>query len=397
MARDRRKPTTRLTHLGRDPKRFAGAVNPPVFHASTILSPDLAGYQAGGQRRFEKGATVYGRFGTPTQHALQDALTDLEGGADTLLFPSGLAAITTALMTVLASGDHVLVADSAYRPTRSLCDGLLRRFGVETTYFDPTLDGDALMGLIRPETKAILLESPGSMTFEVQDVPALAAAAKSKGLAVLMDNTWATPLFFRPLEHGVDLSIQAATKYIVGHADAMLGAVTANDEWASALRKTTFELGMAAAPDDAYLGMRGLRTLDVRLRRHWQNALELAAWLQARDEVASVLYPPLEQHPQHGLWKRDFDGASGLFGVVLSHPYSDAAVASMCDGYELFGIGASWGGFESLVIAGRPHRTATAWKAAAPVLRFHAGLEDAGDLIADLEAGFQRLNAATDE
>lgn len=396
MAEDTPKPPTRIAHLGRDSERFDGAVNPPVYHVSTVLNPDLATYNTAGKRRFDLGATVYGRYGTPTHHALQDALRTLEGGADTLLFPSGLAAITGALLTVLESGGHLLVTDNVYRPTRMFCDGLLRRYGVETTYFDPLVDGPGLQALVRPETRAVLLESPGSMTFEIQDVPALAAAARQAGLAVLMDNTWASPLYFRPLEHGVDLSIQAATKYIVGHADAMLGTVTANAQWAEALRRTTFELGATAGPDDVYFGLRGLRTLDVRLQRHWRNALALGQWLRRRPEVDRVLYPGLEDHPQHALWRRDFDGATGLLGAVLAERYPQPAIAAMCDHLELFGIGASWGGFESLIIAGDPgaNRSATSWQGPGPVLRIHAGLEAPEDLIADLEAGFERLRAA---
>lgn len=396
MSERSRRPTTKLIQLGRDPRRFAGAVNPPVFHASTILAPDLETYDAGGQRRYEAGETVYGRFGTPTHHALEDALTDLEGASDTILYPSGLAAVTGALLTVLQCGDHLLMPDSVYGPTRKLCDGTLRRFGVETSYYDPTIDAAGLEKLLRGETRALFLESPGSLTFEIQDVPALAAAAKEAGLAVLMDNTWATGLCFRPIEHGVDLSIQAATKYIVGHADAMLGAVSANADWARRIRSTSYELGVCAAPDDVYLALRGLRTLQLRLERHAATARILSQWLQQRAEVAQVLYPALASHPAHHIWARDFQGASGLFGVVLARPYPRHALAAMLDGLELFGIGASWGGYESLMIVGYPEmqRTATKWQAPGPLLRIHAGLEDPQDLIADLEAGFERLEAA---
>lgn len=395
MTKHPAKSATQLAHLGRDPKRFAGAVNPPVFHASTILAPDLETYEASGRRRQEPGETVYGRYGTPTHHALADALNALEGGADTLIYPSGLSAITCALMSVLGTGDHILVADSVYGPTRKVCDGTLRRFGVETSYYDPTLDPGELTGLIKPNTRALFLEAPGSMTFEMQDVPGLTAAAKDAGLCVLMDNTWATGLYFRPLEHGVDLSIQAATKYVVGHADAMLGAVSANSHWRDALRATTYELGACAGPDDVYLGLRGLRTMQVRLERHAATALRLAEWLNERPEVARVLYPALPDDPGHGLWKRDFAGASGLFGVVLSQSYDRDALAAMIEGLSYFGIGASWGGFESLIIVGYPQsqRTATRWNAPGPLLRLHAGLEDPEDLIADLEGGFARLTA----
>lgn len=389
------KTATRLAHLGCDPGRFAGAVNPPVFRASTIVAPDLATYETDNRQRFERGDTVYGRFGTPTHNALEQALTELEGGVDTYLYPSGLSAIVTALMTVLGSGDHLLMVDSVYGPTRKVCEGTLKRLGIATTYYDPTLPPDALKSLIRPETKALFLEAPGSMTFEMQDVPALTATAKAAGLTVLVDNTWATPLYFRPLDHGVDLSIQAATKYIVGHADAMLGAVTANADWAKALRTTTYELGVCAGPEEAYLGLRGLRTMDVRLARHAETAVMLGHWLKQRPEVHRVLNPALPDDPGHGIWKRDFGGSCGLFGVVLARPYTRAAVAAMLDGLELFAIGSSWGGFESLAIAAYPQgqRTATKWDAPGPLLRFHAGLEDPEDLIADLDAGFERLNA----
>jgi cystathionine beta-lyase len=390
------KPATKLGHIGRDPQRFDGVVNPPVYHASTVIAPDTETFKSGSQRRFQPGETVYGRFGTPTHHALQDALTELEGGRDTMLLPSGLQAIVTALLTVLKAGDHALIADTVYAPTRSCCNGFLAGLGIEVTYYDPCIEADRLAALIRPNTKALYLESPGSSTFELQDVPALAHAAKAHGLAVMMDNTWATPLLFRPLEHGVDLSIQAATKYVVGHADAMLGTVTANADWAHALRKTTFQLGACVGPDDVYLALRGLRTMDVRLQRHQATGLTLARWLEGRPEVAQVLHPALESHPQHALWQRDFDGASGLFSIVLAEPWPESAVAAMLDGFELFGLGASWGGFESLAIPTdpRPIRSATDWQAPGPTIRLHAGLEDPDDLIADLDAGFARLRAA---
>lgn len=398
MAGTTRKTATKLAHLGSDPARFAGAVNPPVFRASTILAPDLDTYETENRQRFERGETVYGRFGTPTHRALEQALSELEGGADTLLYPSGLSAVATALLTVMNSGDHLLMVDSVYGPTRKVCEGTLKRMGIATTYYDPTIPAKALKELIRPETKAVFLESPGSMTFEMQDIPALTATAKAAGLTVLMDNTWATPVYFQPLSHGVDLSIQAATKYIVGHADAMLGAVTANADWAKALRATTYELGVCPGPDDVYLGLRGLRTMEVRLARHAETSLALARWLEQRPEVHRVLHPALPGDPGHEIWARDFGGSSGLFGVVLAHAYPRKAVAAMLDGLELFGIGSSWGGYESLAIACYPQsqRTASRWDAPGPLLRLHAGLEDPGDLIADLAAGLERLNAAAD-
>ncbi len=394
MSEQRFKRDTRLGHLGRDPARFDGAVNPPVYHASTVIAPDTETFKASGRRRFEKGETVYGRFGTPTHQMFEDALTELEGGADTVALGNGLQAIAVALLTVVKAGDHLLLADSVYAPTRKFANQMLARLGVEVEYYDPLLDASGLDALIRGNTSAVVLESPGSSTFEIQDVPALAAAARARGVASVMDNTWATPLFFRPIEHGVDLSVQAATKYVVGHADAMLGAVTANHAWAHALRETTYTMGGFAGPDDVYLGLRGLRTMGVRLERHQATATRLATWLQDRPEVAEVRYPALPEHPQHSLWRRDFDGASGLFSIVLSRPYSPDAVAAMLDHFDLFGLGASWGGFESLAIPSDPHRTATAWDAPGPVVRLHAGLEDPDDLIADLAAGLDRLNRA---
>ena len=394
MSEKRFKRDTRLGHLGRDPARFDGAVNPPVYHASTVIAPDTATFKASGRRRFEKGETVYGRFGTPTHQMLEDALTELEGGADTVVLGNGLQAISVALLTVVQAGDHILLADSVYAPTRKFADQMLARLGVEVEYYDPLVDGPALDARMRDTTSAVVLESPGSSSFEIQDVPALARTAKAHGVATIMDNTWATPLFFRPIEQGVDLSVQAATKYVVGHADAMLGAVTANDPWAHRLRETVYTMGGFAGPDDVYLGLRGLRTMGVRLERHQATAMTLASWLQERSEVAEVRYPALPEHPQHHLWQRDFDGASGLFSIVLAQPYSQDAVAAMLDHFDLFGLGASWGGFESLAIPSDPHRTATTWDAPGPVVRLHAGLEDPDDLIADLAAGFDRLTRA---
>jgi cystathionine beta-lyase len=396
MSEKRFRRDTQLSHLGRDPARFDGAVNPPVYHASTIVSPDTATFESGGKVPLRRGETVYGRSGTPTHHMLEQALSELEGGADTLIVGNGLQAIVTALFTVAKAGDHILFADTVYGPTRKFANQMLAGLGVEVEYYDPLIDAQGLDALIRPNTAAVMLESPGSSTFEVQDVPALAQAARARGAATLIDNTWATPLYFRPIEHGVDLSIQAGTKYLVGHADAMLGAITANADWADRLRKTFYIMGSYAGPDDTYLGLRGLRTLAVRLARHQANALEVAQWLQDRDEVARVLYPALPGHPQHALWRRDFDGASGLFSIVLAEAYPKQAVAAMLDHFDLFAIGSSWGGFESLAIPTDPGalRTANGWEAPGPVVRLHIGLEDPKDLIADLEAGFDRLNRA---
>ena len=388
------KADTLVTRLGRDPARQHHAVNPPVYHASTLAFDTVAEFEAAAAGKFDKGALFYGRYGTPTTFALESAVAELEGGYGAIAMSTGLAAITCSLLTFLRAGDHILVADTAYAPARHVCDALLARFGVETGYFDPLI-GAGIAELIRPETRLVYLESPGSVTFEIQDVPAIAEAAHRAGLVVLFDNTWATPLYFKPFEHGVDVSIQAATKYIVGHSDAMLGMIVATEEHYEPLRRTAFQLGHAAAPDDVYLGLRGLRTLALRMARHHDNGLEIATWLQGRPEVARVLHPALPGDPGHALWRRDFLGASGLFGVALE-PRSKAAVAAMLDGLKLFAMGVSWGGFESLV---RPTslaeiRTATNWVEPGPLLRFHIGLEDPADLIADLEAGFERLNRA---
>ena len=387
---------TLLTRLGRDPARQNRAVNPPVYHASTLAFETVAEFEAAAAGKFDKGTLYYGRYGMPTTFALESAVAELEGGYGAIAMSTGLAAITCALLTFLRAGDHVLVTDSAYEPARHVTDELLGRFGVEASYFDPLI-GAGIGELIRPNTRLVYLESPGSVTFEVQDVPAIAAAAHRAGLVVLFDNTWASPLYFKPFAHGVDVSIQAATKYIVGHADAMLGMIVSREEHYEALRRTAVQLGHSAAPDDVYLALRGLRTLSLRMARHHKNALEVATWIQNRPEVARVLYPALPGDPGHALWRRDFTGASGLFGVALG-PCPKEAVTAMLDGFELFSMGVSWGGFESLV---RPTdvtgiRTATNCEPPGPLLRFHIGLEDPKDLIADLEAGFGRLRVVSE-
>lgn len=384
------KENTRLVLAGRHPEQFAGVVNTPVFRGSTILSRTMAEWEDRKKRRSrdEHGATTYGRFGTPTHHALQEALAELEGGHRSLLFPSGLAAGITALTALLKAGDHVLMTDSAYSPTRTFLLRVLGRFGVETTIYDPTI-GAGIEALMQPNTRVVYVESPGSETFEIQDVPAIAAVAHKHGARVVMDNTWGTPLFFKPFAHGVDVSIQAATKYIVGHSDAMLGVVTCNEEVWPQIKATSQDLGQTAGPDDVYLALRGLRTMAVRLKQHQAAGLQVAQWLQQRPEVESVLHPALPSHPGHALWKRDFTGACGLFAVILK-PCSRAALEAMVDELALFGIGVSWGGYESLVIPFTPERTASPW-AGAPALRLHIGLEDPEDLIADLERGFAAL------
>jgi cystathionine beta-lyase len=378
------KPATRLVVAGRDPFSHYGFVNPPVYHASTVLYPnasDLVAHRA----RYQ-----YGRRGTPTSEALESALREIEGPqcAGVALLPSGAAAISTALLAVVHAGGHLLVSDSVYRPTRLFCDTILRRIGIETTYYDPLI-GAGIAALFRPNTQAVFVEAPGSQSFEMQDVPAISAVARGKGAITLMDNTWATPLFFRALEKGVDLSIQAGTKYIGGHSDLMIGTISANAAVWPALKETVATLGLCVGPDDIYLALRGLRTMAVRLERHQQSALAVARWLSRRPEVLRVLHPALESDPGHALWKRDFSGACGLFSVILKAAPQEAVYA-LLDALELFGLGYSWGGYESLAITFdcSSYRTATKWAPGGPALRFHVGLEDADDLIADLEAGF---------
>ena len=387
----RKHDDTRIAHSGGGGERHHGVVNTPVYHVSTVTFPTVAALRESNAHP-GRGVT-YGRMGTPTTFALQDAVAELEGGGHTLALPSGLSAIATALLALLESGSHLLMVDTAYGPTRRFCDGLLASFGVETTYYDPAA-GAAIESLLRPNTRAVFLESPGSLTFEVQDVPAIAAAARAHGAVTLMDNTWATPLYCKPLALGVDVSLQSVTKYIGGHSDLMLGTVTAGGETFDRVRAATLQLGLCAGPDDCYLALRGLRSLAARLARHQETGLALARWLQERPEVERVRHPALSGGPGHELWRRDFAGASGLFGVVLK-PAPPAAVAAMLDGLSVFAMGYSWGGFESLIVPVEPApRTATAWPASGPLLRIHAGLEHAADLIADLEAGFARLNAA---
>lgn len=383
-----------IVHAGRHPEKHFGAVNPPVYHVSTILHPSVAAMEASGKKPFE--GVRYGRFGTPTTHAFEEALAAVEGGFRTVATSSGLAAITGALLAYLKAGDHLLMVDTAYFPTRKFCDGVLAGLGIETTYYDP-LAGAGIKELMRPNTRVVFTESPGSLTFEVQDVPAIAAIAHAHGAVVMMDNTWGV-LNFQPFDHGVDVSIQACTKYVVGHADAMLGAITLADEahWLR-VKSSVATFGHSPGAEELYLGLRGLRTLGVRLKRHAETATTLCQWLQTRPEVEKVLYPALADDPGHVLWKRDFTGACGLFGVILKPGFGKPAVEAMLDGYKHFGLGFSWGGFESLVIPTYGHsiiRTASAWDHDAISLRYHAGLEDADDLIADLDAGFARLNGA---
>jgi len=385
---------TRILHAGRHPARFDGAVNPPVYHASTIAFERLDDLEAAiadpSQGRH------YGRFGTPTTRALEEAVADLEGGSGCVLAPSGLAAITLPLLALLGPGDHLLLPDSVYGPTRKFADTVLAPWGVAVEYYRPGPEDD-LTPRLGPATRVVFTESPGSHTFEIQDIPAIARAAHGRGATVVMDNTWSAGWCFDALAHGVDVSVQAGTKYIVGHADALMGTVTARDpDLLATVRRTAHLFGHCAGSEEAHLALRGLRTLGVRLRQHQTNALAVARWLDARPEVDRVLFPAMPGAPGHDIWSRDFDAACGLFGVVLAQPYSETALAAMLDHMAVFGIGSSWGGYESLAIACHPERAraVTAWNAPGPVLRLHVGLEDPDDLIADLDAGFARLTAA---
>jgi cystathionine beta-lyase len=384
------KAETALVTAGRDTKAQKGFVNPPVVHGSTVLYPTAADLHA------HRGEFQYGRHGTPTTKALQEALMAIEGPrcAGVGLAPSGLSAISTTLLAVLKAGDHLLVCDNAYRPTRNFCNGLLARYGVETTYFAPLI-GAAIADLFRPNTRAVLVEAPGSQSFEMPDIPAIAAVAHRRGALVIDDNTWATPLYHRSLDHGVDISIQAATKYIGGHSDIMFGTISATAKGWPLIAEAIRLLGVCAGPDDVFLALRGLRTLAVRLAQHQQSGVEMARWLAGRPEVIKVLHPALEGDPGHAIWKRDFTGASGLFSIVLK-PAPQKAVDALLDAVKLFGMGYSWGGFESLVIPFdcAPYRTATAWAPGGPTLRLHIGLENVSDLQADLERGFAAFNAA---
>ncbi len=384
------KAETLLSVLGRDPEAHHGVVNVPVYHASTILYPNVAALKKAGKREF--GKVFYGRHGTPTVFALQDSVARIEGGWRSFAFSSGKAAILAALLAFLKSGDHLLMVDSAYGPSRELATGLLENLGISHTFYDPLI-GAGIADLMQPNTRIVFTESPGSLTFEMQDLPAIAEVAHAAGATVIMDNTWASPLLCDPFALGADISVQAATKYIVGHSDAMLGMVTVSEQTYEPLKQAFEDLGASAGPDDCYLALRGMRTLAVRLAQQGETGLRLAAWLAERPEVNRVLHPALPGDPGYDIWRRDFSGASGLFGVVLN-PAPEKAVAAMLNGLELFGMGYSWGGYESLAIPTYPHkvRETSDWDPAYPCLRFHAGLEHPDDLIADLDAGLHRLN-----
>ncbi len=382
---------TKNIAAGRRPQDQFGAVNPPVYHASTITYPTLAAWDEARAQRYDN--ILYGRFGTPTTKAFEEAMAVVEGGDRAVATSSGLAAASAVIMSVAETGGHLLLPDCVYGPVRNLCSRYLPRFGIETTYYDPLIGSD-IDGLIREDTKLIYLESPGTQTFEIQDVPAITEVAKARGILTGIDNTWSTHALFRPLDHGVDFSINAATKYIVGHSDAMLGVVTMRAELFEHLKNVSNGFGNCPGAQELYLGLRGLRTLDVRMERHGKNALKVAKWFKARPEIERVLYPALPDCPGHEIWKRDFKGASGLFSVIFNRPYTYDGIAAMIDGFEHFALGASFGGYESLILPIDPtdYRTATIWKTPGPTLRFHVGLENPEDLIEDLERGFERLN-----
>lgn len=379
---------TLLGHSGGDPSSREGAVNPPVYRASTFLFPTVADWEASRDPRTRFDIIRYGQLATPTTLALEEAIATLEGGYRAMLLPSGLAAVTVSLQALVGAGDHVLVTDAVYPPTRHFCNKFLQRFGVATTYFDPRI-GDEIATLIRPNTRVVFLESPDSMSMEVQDVPAIARAAHASGVNVLLDNSWGTPYLFPAFEHGVDVSILAATKYIGGHSDVMLGTVTTTQQLYDRVRSTVAELGFCVSSDDAFLALRGLRTLAVRLERHERSARQVAEWLAARPEVERVAYPALPDDPGHAVWRRDFRGASGLLGVAL-RPTTKKAVDALLDALRLFGKGASFGGYESLAVPLEParNRSVSQWPHRGPYIRVHVGLEDPRDLIADLERGF---------
>jgi cystathionine beta-lyase len=383
------KTDTLLAHAGRNPQAYDGMVNTPVFRTSTVIFPSLETYED----RKNKGDKFvrYGRHGTPTTYAFEEAVARLEGGHKAVAVPNGQAAIVASLLAFARPGTHLLIPDCVYTPARQFCERRLTTWGVDVEFYPPLI-GAGIAALIRPQTAAVYCESPGSQTFEVQDVPAIAAAAKARGIPVIADNTWATPYFLKPFELGVDVSIQAATKYIGGHSDLMLGVVTSNERCWNAVRQSASDYGMGASPDDCYQALRGLRTMGVRLKQHMSNALTVAHWLERQPQVRRVIYPALESHPGHALWKRDFHGAASLFAVELRAP-RDASVAPFINRLQLFGIGSSWGGYESLVnvVNAGASRSVTPWQPDGPIIRLHVGLEDPEDLVADLQQAMAAL------
>jgi cystathionine beta-lyase len=387
------KEDTKIVHKGRDPKSNHGIINPPVYHASTIAWGSVAEMNYRRDHRWEPGIYTYGRHGTPTHEALEEAYAAVCGGYRTVAVASGLAAINAAMLAYLEQGDHILMVDCVYGPARNFCDNIVGRFGVETTYYDPKI-GAGIKDLIRDNTKIVYVEAPGSLTFEMQDIPAIAEEAHKAGCVVIMDDTWSAGVYYKPFENGVDVCAMAATKYIVGHSDVMMGLITTTEEHWDRVRPSAAALGANSGPDDVYLALRGLRTLKVRLDRHQETGIRLAKWLQARPEVDRVLHPALPEHPGHDIWKRDFTGASGLFSFILKDEFAQKRIHAMLDGMELYAMGASWGGFESLIMPANPtaNRTATEWQNQGQLIRIHAGLEDPEDLIEDLQNGFNRLN-----
>lgn len=385
---ERLKLSTRLTQLGRNTKEQQGFVNGPVYRGSTVVFDTVDDLEN------NRAAFVYGTLGTPTIKNLEDAWTELAGAAGTVMSPSGLGAIALALMTTLKAGDHLLIPDTVYRPTRNFCDGTLKKFGVTTTYYDPMI-GEGIVELLRPETSTLFLESPGSQTFEIQDIPLLTEIARKRGIKTIIDNTWATPVFFQAHKHGCDLSVEAGTKYLSGHSDLLMGMVSANAETWPELRATYDSLAMLPGAEDCFLALRGLRTLHIRLKEAESRALKVARWLEQQPEVKTILHPAFTSCPGHEFWKRDFSGSTGLFSIILDPAFSKSAVTAMLDGLELFAMGYSWGGFESLIIPFdcSDYRTATRWQHAGKTLRLQIGLEDTDDLINDLRQGLDRLHA----
>lgn len=381
---------TRSVHNGRDPRLQGGMVNSPVYHGSTVIYPTLEELELSRLDHDAKGKVIYGRLGSPSTFALENAMADLENGFGSISVSSGLAAVTTSILAFAGSGDHVLMVDTAYGPTRAFCDGFLRKIGVDVTYYDP-LVGENIEPMIKSNTKLIFMESPGSMTFEVQDAPKIVSIANKYGITTALDNSWATPLFYKPLDFGINISVTAATKYIVGHADAMLGLITTDEKSFYLVKKCRDLLGQSLAPDDVYLGTRGMRTLAVRVRQHQHQALALAEWLSGHNEVLEVLHPAFANCPGHDIWARDFKGSTGLFSFIIK-PRPKKALANMLDHMKLFSMGFSWGGFESLIVPQYPEksRTATSWERQGQVIRVHAGLEDIEDLICDMESGLRR-------
>lgn len=387
--------TTKLITAGRDKKWTNGVVNPPVQRASTVVFNSVEEKRKATINRANK-TLFYGRRGTNTHFAFQDAMVEVEGGAGCALYPCGTAAISNAILSFVETGDHILMVDTCYEPTRDFCDTIMKKMGVETTYYEPTI-GEGIQDLIKPNTKVLFTESPGSVTMEVQDIPTLARIAHEHDIIVMLDNTWAAGVNFSPFDFGVDISIQAATKYIVGHSDVMLGTAVANEKCWDQLREQSYLMGQCVSPDDAYLALRGIRTLDVRLRQHAESSLKVAKWLETRPEVDHVRHPALESCPGHEFFKRDFTGGNGLFSFVLKNSNTKATTA-LLDGMTHFSMGYSWGGFESLILANEPSsfnslRTVANPNFTGTLVRVHIGLEDVDDLIADLEAGLERYNA----